>query len=94
MSDSDPTPESDEVGGSAEVTIEGNEYDVDGDGVADVTEVITTTAIDVDGDGVVDAVRVTQAIGADLDGDGEISDDEIAVDDTVYVRDDLVDEEE
>jgi hypothetical protein len=62
--------------------------DVDGDGVADAIVMTRTTAVDVDGDGVPDIVEVVEAVAADIDGDGEISDDEIAVSETVYVRDD------
>jgi hypothetical protein len=82
-STSDATPE-----GTADVTIEVDGIDVDGDGVADVVRVVTTTVVDVDGDGVPDAVAVTEAIGVDVDGDGQLSDDEIEITEVVAVRDD------
>jgi len=82
-----PDPTAEEAEGSAETVVEVTEYDVDGDGVADVVEVVATTVIDVDGDGVPDVVHVATAVGADLDGDGVIDDDEIETSEEVYVRD-------
>lgn len=68
--------------------------DVDGDGVADVVRQTTTTMIDVDGDGVPDVIEQITVTGVDADGDGEFSDDEIEIDETLAVRDDLVDDTE
>jgi len=65
--------------------------DVDGDGVVDLVDVTTTTGYDLDGDGVPDVIESTSVTGADLDGDGEISEGEIEIEETVAVRDDLVD---
>jgi len=67
--------------------------DVDGDGVADIVQRTTTTAYDVDGDGVPDIIRSVTATGVDADGDGELSDDEVSVEETLVVREDLLDEE-
>ena len=64
--------------------------DVDGDGVVDLVDVTTTTGYDLDGDGVPDVIESASVTGADLDGDGEISEDEIEIEETVAVRDDLV----
>jgi hypothetical protein len=66
--------------------------DVDGDGVVDVIQQTTVTAVDVDGDGVADIIDETTVTGVDVDGDGEFSDDEIEVEETIAVRDDLLDE--
>lgn len=66
--------------------------DVDGDGIADVVEQTTITAYDVDGDGTPDLIESVTVTGADLDGDGTISEDEMAVESIVLVREDLVDE--
>jgi len=65
--------------------------DLDGDGVVDVVDVTTTTGYDLDGDGVPDVIESASITGADLDGDGEISEDEIEIEETVAVREDLVD---
>jgi hypothetical protein len=67
--------------------------DVDGDGVADVMQRTTTTAYDVDGDGVPDVIESVTVTGVDVHGDGELSDDEISVDETLAVREDLLDDE-
>jgi hypothetical protein len=66
--------------------------DVDGDGVPDIVQQTVTTAIDVDGDGTVDIIDQVTVTGVDVDGDGQLSDDEITVEGTTVVRDDLVDE--
>jgi len=66
--------------------------DVDGDGVVDIIEQTTTTAYDVDGDGEPDVVESTTITGIDVDGDGEISEDEIEVEATIAVREDLIEE--
>ena len=84
MSD-DTAPDAD-AGGTADVSIEVEQIDVDGDGVADAVRVVSTTVVDVDGDGVPDAVSVVEAIGIDVDGDGQISDDEIAVTEVIAIR--------
>lgn len=63
--------------------------DVDGDGVADIVEVTTTTAIDVDGDGTPDIVQSTTVTGVDVDGDGEFSEDEIVVERTTAMTEEL-----
>jgi hypothetical protein len=39
-----------------------------------------------------DVIEQTTVTGVDADGDGEFSDDEIEVDETLAVRDDLVDD--
>mgnify|MGYP005816465201 CR=1 FL=1 len=65
--------------------------DVDGDGVADIVEVTTTTAYDLDGDGVPDLVESATVTGVDVDGDGEFSDDEITIDTTVAMSEELAD---
>lgn len=85
MSD-DETTDQPVPDGTAETIVEVNEIDIDGDGVADVVEVVATTVFDVDGDGVPDVVHVATAVGADLDGDGVIDDDEIETSEEVYVR--------
>lgn len=64
--------------------------DVDGDGVADAVQQTTTTGYDLDGDGVVDVIETTTVTAADVDGDGEIADDEIVVEESIAVREDLV----
>jgi len=64
--------------------------DVDGDGVADVVQQTTTRAYDIDGDGVPDIIESVTVTGVDADGDGELSDDEITVEETVAVREDLL----
>ena len=66
--------------------------DVDGDGMADIVQQTTTTAIDVDSDGMADIIDETTVTAVDADGDGEFSDDEIEVEETLAVRDDLVDD--
>jgi hypothetical protein len=66
--------------------------DVDGDGVVDIIEQTTTTAYDVDGDGEPDVVETTTITGIDVDGDGVIDEDEIEIEETVAVRDDLIEE--
>ena len=66
--------------------------DVDGDGVADIVQETTITAIDVDGDGEVDIIDETTITAVDLDGDGEFSEDEIEIEETTAVREDLLDE--
>ncbi len=66
--------------------------DVDGDGVADVIQHTTTTAYDIDGDGVPDVIESTKVTGVDLNQDGSISEDEIEVETTVAVREELLDE--
>lgn len=66
--------------------------DVDGDGVADIVQETTITAIDVDGDGEVDIIGETTITAVDLDGDGEFSEDEIEIEETTAVREDLLDE--
>ena len=68
------------------------EYDVDGDGVTDILEMVTTTAIDADGDGVVDLIDVLTAVGVDVNADGVLDDDEIEVTETIYVKDPADDE--
>src|SRR3954447_20424788 len=87
----DETPGSGEGTGSegtVDVTVETAGI-VTEDGVEAVV-MRTTAAIDVDGDGIVDAVDVIEAIGIDANHDGEISEDEVTVSETVYVRDDLI----
>lgn len=86
--ENEPTADDEAGEGTAEVSIEVTEIDVDGDGVPDIIDVVTTTVIDVDGDGVPDIVDVVEAIGVDVDGDGVISDDEIEVTETIIVRED------
>ena len=66
--------------------------DVDGDGVADIVQETTITAIDVDGDGQVDIIDETTITAVDLDGDGQFSEDEIEIEETTAVREDLLDE--
>ena len=66
--------------------------DVDGDGVADIVQQTTTTAYDIDGDGEVDLVESTTVTGVDMDGDGEFGADEVEIDETIAVSEDLVDE--
>jgi hypothetical protein len=66
--------------------------DVDGDGIADIVQETTITAIDVDGDGLADIIDETTITAVDVDGDGEFSDDEIAIEETTAVREDLLDE--
>ncbi len=44
--------------------------DLDGDGVPDLVERTTVTALDVDGDGVPDVLAMTTATSIDVDGDG------------------------
>ena len=66
--------------------------DVDGDGVADIVQETTITAIDVDGDGEVDIIDETTITAVDLDGDGEFSEDEIEIEETTAVREDLLDD--
>lgn len=66
--------------------------DIDGDGVADIVQQTTTTAIDIDGDGEADVIETITITVADLDGDGVISDDEILVEGSVEVREDLLEE--
>jgi hypothetical protein len=65
---------------------------VDGDGVADVVQQTTTTAYDVDGDGEADIIESTTVTGVDVDGDGEFSEDEVEIDETIAVREELIDE--
>jgi len=89
MSDVEVPEGEDEAVGSAEVTVDYVEADVDGDGVPDVVGMVTTTAIDIDGDGEVDVVEVIEAIGVDENGDGVIDEDEIEVTETVYVSDEV-----
>ena len=60
----------------------------------DIVERTTTTAYDVDGDGVPDVIESTTVTGVDVDGDGSFSDDEITIESTVAVREDLVDDED
>jgi hypothetical protein len=93
--------------GEIDMTIETEVIDLDGDGVADaVVETTTTvvdvvadivqettiTAVDVDGDGEVDIIDETTITAVDVDGDGEFSDDEIEIEETTAVREDLLDE--
>ncbi len=66
--------------------------DVDGDGIADIVQETTITAIDVDGDGEADIIDETTITAVDLDGDGEFSEDEISIEETTAVREDLLDE--
>lgn len=66
--------------------------DVDGDGVADVVQQTTTTAYDVDGDGVADIIESTTITGVDANRDGKFDADEVAIEDEVAVRRDLLDE--
>ena len=66
--------------------------DVDGDGVADIVQETTITAIHVDGDGEVDIIDETTITAVDLDGDGEFSEDEIEIEETTAVREDLLDD--
>jgi hypothetical protein len=63
--------------------------DVDGDGVADIVQTTTTTAYDVDGDGEPDIIESTTITGVDVDGDGEFSEDEIEIDETIAVTEEL-----
>jgi hypothetical protein len=77
----------DEAEAVVSVTVEVTEYDVDGDGVTDIVEMVTTTTIDVDGDGVVDVIDVVTAVGVDVNGDGVLDGDEIQVTETIYARD-------
>ena len=67
-------------------------YDIDGDGVPDIIEQTTTTAYDVDGDGVPDIIESTTITGVDVDGDGSFSEDEITIEETIAIREDLVDD--
>ena len=78
--------------GEIDMTIETEVVDLDGDGVADMVIETTTTVIDVDGDGVADIVQETTITAVDLDGDGEFSEDEIEVEGTTAIREDLLDE--
>ncbi len=66
--------------------------DVDGDGVADIVQETTITAIDLDGDGEADIIDETTITAVDLDGDGEFSDDEIEIEETTAVREDLLED--
>ena len=67
-------------------------YDIDGDGVPDIIEQTTTTAYDVDGDGIPDIIESTTITGVDVDGDGSFSEDEITIEETIAIREDLVDD--
>jgi hypothetical protein len=67
--------------------------DVDGDGVVDIVQETTITAVDVDGDGEVDVIDETTITAVDVDGDGEFSEDEIEIEETTAVRDDLADDD-
>ena len=78
--------------GEIDMTIETEVIDLDGDGVADAVVETTTTVVDVDGDGVADIVQETTITAVDVDGDGEFSDDEIEIEETTAVREDLLDE--
>ena len=78
--------------GEIDVTIETEVIDFDGDGVADAVVETTTTIIDVDGDGVADIVDESTITAVDLDGDGAFSDDEIEIEETTAVREDLVED--
>ena len=60
--------------------------------LSNIIEETTVTAIDVDGDGVIDVVETVRVTGVDVNGDGELDDDEITVEASVAVRDDLADE--
>ncbi len=66
--------------------------DIDGDGVADIIEQTTITSYDIDGDGVPDIIEATTITGVDVDGDGSIGEDEITIEETVAIREDLVDD--
>jgi hypothetical protein len=66
--------------------------DVDGDGVADIVQETTITAVDLDGDGEVDIIDETTITAVDVDGDGEFSEDEIEIEETTAIREDLLDE--
>lgn len=66
--------------------------DLDGDGVADIVQETTITAIDLDGDGEADIVDESTITAVDLDGDGVFSGDEIEIEETTVVRDDLVED--
>lgn len=66
--------------------------DVDGDGVPDLVEQTTTVAYDGDGDGIPDIIETTTITGVDANRDGTIDDDEISVDVSVAIREDLLDE--
>ena len=81
-----------EVSADIDVSIETAVIDVDGDGIVDVIEQTTTTAYDVDGDGEPDLIETTTITGADVDGDGVIDEDEIEVEETIAVREDLLEE--
>ena len=78
--------------GEIDMTIETEVIDFDGDGVADAVVETTTTIIDVDGDGVADIVDESTITAVDLDGDGAFSDDEIEIEETTAVREDLVED--
>ena len=78
--------------GEIDMTIETEVVDLDGDGVADMVIETTTTVVDVDGDGVADIVQETTITAVDLDGDGEFSEDEIEIEETTAIREDLLDE--
>ena len=79
---------------AAETILESAAIALDGDGTPDAVMIQATTAIDLDGDGTPDAVHVVEAIGIDDNEDGEISDDEIEVAETVFVREDLMTEDD
>ena len=78
--------------GEIDMTIETEVIDFDGDGVADAVVETTTTIIDVDGDGEADIVDESMITAVDLDGDGVFSGDEIEIEETTVVREDLVED--
>jgi len=64
--------------------------DVDGDGVADILQQRTVTAYDLDGDGVPDVIDTITVTGVDANHDGTIDEDEISIEETVAVREELL----
>jgi hypothetical protein len=66
--------------------------DTTGDGWVDIVQETTVIGVDVDGDGEIDIIDETTITAADLDGDGEFSEDEVAIEQTTAVREDLLDD--
>ena len=60
----------------------------------DIEVVVETEFVDVDGDGVPDIIESTTITGVDVNRDGSIDEDEIEIETTVAVREDLLDDGE